>query len=255
MVMNENNQLDDSSMELSIGGPNFFKIGFWLTLTYISAVVGFSIWDFSDVIAMKPNEWGDFLAGIFGPLALLWVVLGFLQQGSELRNSRDALLLQAKELRHSVDAQNNMADAAWTQVSIEKEYQAKLQNDERLANLPSFNLIIVNKWEKEEDKHFVLRIENAGDLATSVKFEYSELKPTRVAMFDENKSHDPKRFYPKDKCNINFVLGDYIEMVGNPILLKYRDKTGNPHSKKFEFIDLDGEVAIASHLGQSLTDD
>ena len=33
----------------------------------------------------KPNELGDFLAGTFAPVAFLWLVLGFFQQGAELR--------------------------------------------------------------------------------------------------------------------------------------------------------------------------
>ena len=120
-MMTENKTSDDAPIKLAIEGPNFFKVGFWLTLTYVGAVAGFSLWDWIDVALMKPNEWGDFLAGVFGPLALLWVVLGFLQQGSELRNSRDALLLQAKELRQSVEAQKDLVSVARDQFEIDKE--------------------------------------------------------------------------------------------------------------------------------------
>ncbi|WP_259641795.1 hypothetical protein, partial [Pseudomonas syringae group genomosp. 3] len=54
---------------------------------------------------MELNEVGDFLAGAFGPLAILWLVLGFFQQGVELRQGTEALLLQANELRESVTQQ------------------------------------------------------------------------------------------------------------------------------------------------------
>ncbi len=57
---------------------------------------------------MSLNEVGDFLAGAFGPLAVLWLVLGFFQQGIELRQSSQALHLQAEELRNSVEAQRDL---------------------------------------------------------------------------------------------------------------------------------------------------
>lgn len=110
-----------------VSGPNFFKIGLALTSVYLVIVLGLAVYAQSGFLNMKPNEWGDFLAGIFGPLALLWVVLGFLQQGAELRYSRDALLLQAKELKASVDAQNNMGEAAWASVHVERDAQARAE--------------------------------------------------------------------------------------------------------------------------------
>ncbi|UXZ98856.1 hypothetical protein K3169_13795 [Pseudomonas phytophila] len=60
---------------------------------------------------MELNEVGDFLAGAFGPLAILWLVLGFFQQGVELRQGTQALLLQAKELKESVNQQTYLVEA------------------------------------------------------------------------------------------------------------------------------------------------
>ncbi|PZX12570.1 hypothetical protein [Celeribacter halophilus] len=55
------------------------------------------------------NEVGDFMAGAFGPVAFLWLVLGFFQQGEELKNSVEALNLQTRELKQSVKHQNDLA--------------------------------------------------------------------------------------------------------------------------------------------------
>lgn len=60
---------------------------------------------------MELNSVGDFLAGAFSPLAFLWLVLGFVQQGLELRISSDALKLQADELNKSVAQQTELAIA------------------------------------------------------------------------------------------------------------------------------------------------
>lgn len=65
---------------------------------------------------MKLNEVGDFLAGAFGPLAILWLVLGFFQQGVELRQGTEALKMQAEELRASVQQQSAMVDVSKEQL-------------------------------------------------------------------------------------------------------------------------------------------
>jgi len=68
------------------------------------------------------NAWGDTAAGFFAPLAFLWLVLGYRQQGEELKQ-------QAEELRQSVEAQKQMA----------KAQQEQLEHDRRVyenATLP-----------------------------------------------------------------------------------------------------------------------
>lgn len=45
----------------------------------------------NQLLTMPLNELGDFLAGVFGPLAIFWLILGFLQQGKELQQSTQAL--------------------------------------------------------------------------------------------------------------------------------------------------------------------
>ena len=55
----------------------------------------------SEFRMLEPNHLGDFLAGAFGPVAILWLILGFFQQGIELRENSRALDLQAEELKSS----------------------------------------------------------------------------------------------------------------------------------------------------------
>lgn len=50
-----------------------------------------------------PNNFGDALAGIFAPLAFLWLVVATFLQRSELEQNREALFLQAKELKATVE--------------------------------------------------------------------------------------------------------------------------------------------------------
>jgi len=105
------------------------EIGGALTLTYL-VIVAVVIWGRADSLMTMPlNEVGDFLAGAFGPVAFLWLVFGFLQQGDELRQGTKALELQAFELKNSVQQQSIMAAAATQQIEAQRA-ALQLQLDE-----------------------------------------------------------------------------------------------------------------------------
>jgi len=99
------------------------KIGWFgtaATAVYL-VVLGLLVWGrLPALLDMKLNEVGDFLAGAFGPLAILWLVLGFFQQGIELRQNSEALHLQAKELQNSVTQQAELASTAKAQFDLDK---------------------------------------------------------------------------------------------------------------------------------------
>ncbi|MEM6759931.1 MAG: hypothetical protein AAF601_10675 [Pseudomonadota bacterium] len=84
------------------------------------------------------NEIGDFLAGAFGPLAFLWLVLGFLQQGRELQNSVDALRHQTKELKLSVAQQKAMVSIAKEQHDLETDVAKRARRLEENSKLSRF---------------------------------------------------------------------------------------------------------------------
>ncbi|EPM4252826.1 hypothetical protein ACTLOY_001269 [Enterobacter hormaechei] len=67
------------------------------------------------------NEFGDFLAGAFSPVAFLWLVLGYLQQQKELQQNTKALELQALELKNSVDQYREMVSVAREQLLSDRE--------------------------------------------------------------------------------------------------------------------------------------
>lgn len=100
-------------------------IGITATTAYAAAVIWFVDGKWSDVQDLKLNELGDFLAGAFGPLAILWLVLGFFQQGAELRQNRQALHIQAEELKNSVEQQALMVSVAEGQLQTARDSLAK----------------------------------------------------------------------------------------------------------------------------------
>lgn len=80
-------------------------VGGVLTGLYLMLIAALVYCKWDTVPDLKLSDFGDFLAGVFGPVAFLWLVLGYLQQGRELRISSEALQMQAKELRESVEQQ------------------------------------------------------------------------------------------------------------------------------------------------------
>lgn len=76
-----------------------------ITSLYLSVFLAVVLARITELFTLPLNELGDFAAGMFAPLAFLWLVLGYQQQGRELANSNTALILQATELRSLVENQ------------------------------------------------------------------------------------------------------------------------------------------------------
>lgn len=76
-----------------------YQVGTVVTVLYVVALGIYAYVERGLVLAMAPNELGDALAGAASPLAFLWLVLGYLQQGDELRQNTHALRCRPKSSR------------------------------------------------------------------------------------------------------------------------------------------------------------
>lgn len=124
------------------------------------------------------NEFGDFLAGVFGPLMMFWLILGFIQQQSELRQTTKALELQAKELSNSVEQHKELVKATQEQVSMDMK---SLEIEQSKALRDSKPKIELRKAEyrkmSSEGIDFEIVIVNNGSVALEVKTHvYPEIK-------------------------------------------------------------------------------
>ena len=93
-----------------------FLFGFVVSVLWLGVMAWVVLHDPTAARVMKPDEWGNFFAGFFAPLAFLWLVLGYMQQGQELQLSTQALLLQAEELKNSVQQQRDLVEVTRLQV-------------------------------------------------------------------------------------------------------------------------------------------
>lgn len=127
------------------------KLALCFTFIYIYGLSLVVLIRLGEFLSMPLNELGDFLAGAFGPLALAWLVFGYFQQGDELKQGTEALLMQAEELRHSVEQQTAMADSQ----------KASLDNHERELE-PLLKLTHEGSKEIEGDYYDSFWIKNLG---------------------------------------------------------------------------------------------
>lgn len=93
-------------------------IGGVVTGLYLLLIVALVYWKWDTVPKLELNEFGDFLAGVFGPVAFLWLILGYIQQGRELKQSSKALQLQASELKNSVEQQAQLVAVGREQIEV-----------------------------------------------------------------------------------------------------------------------------------------
>lgn len=102
----------------------------WGVIITITWIVGIAyIWLFEKLNSPESlNELGDFLAGAFAPIAFLWLVLGYRQQGKQLEQNtkaleqqEKALQLQIDEMRESVNQQKELAEIQIEQLKMTKK--------------------------------------------------------------------------------------------------------------------------------------
>ncbi|MBO3658451.1 hypothetical protein [Acinetobacter haemolyticus] len=127
-----------------------------ITVIYLFFVLG--ITDLNEYHALKLNEKGDFLAGAFSPLAFLWLVYGYLQQGQELKLNTKALEMQVTELEKSVQSQKDMYNLAKTQ------YEELIAEKTELAKpkllLKAHNYLGTQTSQGAYDYRFQVKVEN-----------------------------------------------------------------------------------------------
>lgn len=94
----------------------------WGTGIYFLVLAGLLFGRYDQLWTKDINELGDFLAGAFGPVAFLWLVIGYLMQHSELRLNRVSIERQAEELGLSrVSLERQVNELEYTRLAYENQ--------------------------------------------------------------------------------------------------------------------------------------
>ena len=115
-----------------------FRSGVAASTIYVAGLLIYAAAVRGAMLEMTPDAFATFLSGVFAPLAFLWLVLGFRQQGDELQNSARALWLQGEELRNSVEQQRQLVEVSREQLSAEHAERVRAEADADRAAQPRF---------------------------------------------------------------------------------------------------------------------
>lgn len=185
---------------------------------------------------------GRFFAGVFAPLAFLWLVLGYLQQGEELKLSTRALLLQADELKLSVQQQRELVEVTRQQVVSEKEAIAYEREMRERAALPHF--VVAGgggSFSGDGSTSYGISITNSGNVAVAV---------LGVAYLGEQGNHrliDLPMFASGATHQVRLELTARLTGLGARFLLSYRDALGHKFADNFSI----GKQNDGPHSGLS----
>ena len=97
------------------------KYAAWGTGGYFLILAGLLFGRYDQLWTKNINELGDFLAGAFGPVAFLWLVIGYLMQHSELKLNRISIEKQAQELEFTRLAYEQQIEEFKKSVEVTKE--------------------------------------------------------------------------------------------------------------------------------------
>lgn len=169
------------------------------------------------------NAWGDFFAGFFAPLAFLWLVIGYLQQGEELKHSTKALQLQAEELRNSVEQQSQLVAVSREQMKQEFDALQEERELRRNAARPKFVPQHSSTNSSSGDVTYNLKLVNVGNTAT--KFRMSFDPP-----LEKPKSHNLAFVGREDVVSLELK---FVLTVPSVATIQYFDADGMPGEVRF----------------------
>lgn len=110
---------------------------FWLlTIAYGTAVlIGSALLGFFDParVQLDPHEWGDVLAGIFSPVAFLWLVYASLSQKTELELQRGELAQNNDSQVKQFQAMRKQAESLQAQADMLKAQADLVAHDRAMA--------------------------------------------------------------------------------------------------------------------------
>ncbi|ENX46660.1 MULTISPECIES: hypothetical protein [Acinetobacter] len=210
------------------------------TIVYLVVVFYFAIPDIDHMKTLKPNELGDFFAGFFSPLAFLWLVFGYYQQGEELKQNTLALNLQADELRNSVEQQIKQFEISMQQFSIFKEKEELEIARINQESLPSFQI-----WIRSFNQHsgYHVTIHNTGAKVKNVLVKYirSDNHEFNFEYQIFNSEHEESlimRTIELSKDEPNFIIS-FSDRLGRKQVSKFKIINSSKSIHKIAFIEID----------------
>jgi len=211
-------------------GIKWTKIYFIVLMSVLPA--GYSLgWITLSPISL--NEIGDFLAGVFGPLSIFWLVLGFFQQGSELR-------LQVAELANSVEQQKELVSVSRETLDHERDLLKQREDERERLMAPRVSAYISNISSAGSPRLYRTRINmrNIGNQLSNVEL-YCSPSPVGGGnnawdFWDNGQLVNPRLEFKED-----------FQESGLKLIVNCSDMDGARYSIYFELVKkVDGDIEL-----------
>lgn len=224
------------------------NIGFILSIIWLVIVTTvLFLNDLEAIRSLKPNEWGDVLAGVTAPLAFIWLVIGYFQQGEELKKNTEALRLQeaalnkqTEELQQGILHQQEMIKLYQKELSITLEEAATRREDRKRKQQP--NLIFTTKAAQGGyDIGFkqTVSIKNTGSTISHVHFDTDH---SHISL-DKHFIHI---WYSNDEIEINIKTPEYFHTTDFSIFSLEYGNEENEHWVQEYLIAIDQDTGYLS---------
>ncbi|MFH7765003.1 hypothetical protein [Acinetobacter sp. BSP-28] len=201
--------------------------GMGITAVWLAVIIVF--WIFGGLTSPSSlNELGDFLAGIFAPVAFLWLILGYVQQGKQLEQNSRAIKLQAEALNLQIEEFRKIV-----------ALQEKQNLDKKMSVKPKFLFnegVCIKEYEENEDEdifNLSLQLLNHGtgeafDITVNNKSDYS------YSLFEVSKLGIDSSILVSFSLYIS-SFDQYFEglLYRKLIEIEFKDKFGNQFKEIF----------------------
>lgn len=149
--------------------PYLCRAGIAISICWLAGLSIYAATVWPNFVKMTPDEFATFLSGAFAPLALGWVVLGFFQQGHELRQNAHALKLQGDELRNSVEQQRELVQVTRDQLQAELDQVAHERTELARTSNPQLRFRQAGHGTSGRAMMMDFHLTNVGVACTEVK--------------------------------------------------------------------------------------
>lgn len=167
---------------------------------------------------LKANQIGDFLAGFFAPLAFLWIVVAYLQQGDELRQNTEALRLQEEELAAHVEEARRQSEFMERRLELERDAREREAEKAKSAIQPKF----VSRGGSGNAERWEMKVANEGGGPArdiTVTLDGEELPLPQSGYLDQGSQ--VKVIVPKDQ-GVGVLRFEYLDREGERREAEYR---------------------------------
>jgi hypothetical protein len=238
----KNNQIDDLQKILNMKRKTSSSTKWAMGLTGVWAAVvlilGYMKWP--QLVCMPPNEWGDFLAGTFSPLALLWLVAGYRQQGDELFLNTKALLMQQVEMKNQVEEfkklaihSGEQAESSAAMVDLSRKESEQKEIESRSLTFPKFRIAHISGHSGVNETY---RLYNEGHEVHNIDMQspsFNDFRHSHVNLFPNGGNCE---FY----CN---GLKDGVERNRFTVRVYFTTVCGRRWMQEYNFRDKHGYLS------------